>query len=175
MRWQEGVALALLTGAVSPPLVAQHLQSTVAADLGVVRQRIVSLGEAIPEAQYGWRPADGVRSVGEVLLHVAAGNYVILQRVGADGDAVRGGVRLEDPGVVTDPRDIVRAVEESFGFALEVIRATPSEDLWEQAPRAGPGTTVASQILLVQTHAHEHLGQLIAYARSLGVAPPWSR
>ena len=25
------------------------------------------------------------------------------------------------------------------------------------------------------THLHEHLGQLIAYARSNGVVPPWSR
>jgi hypothetical protein len=25
------------------------------------------------------------------------------------------------------------------------------------------------------THLHEHLGQLIAYARSNKIAPPWSR
>jgi uncharacterized damage-inducible protein DinB len=27
---------------------------------------------------------------------------------------------------------------------------------------------------LLATHAAEHLGQAIAYARMLGVAPPWS-
>jgi hypothetical protein len=29
--------------------------------------------------------------------------------------------------------------------------------------------------LLFSGDQHEHLGQLIAYARSLGVTPPWSK
>jgi hypothetical protein len=29
--------------------------------------------------------------------------------------------------------------------------------------------------VLTATHLHEHLGQLIAYARSNNVVPPWSR
>jgi hypothetical protein len=29
-------------------------------------------------------------------------------------------------------------------------------------------------MLIVVTHAHEHLGQAIAYARSNGITPPWS-
>jgi uncharacterized damage-inducible protein DinB len=28
---------------------------------------------------------------------------------------------------------------------------------------------------LLATHNHEHLGQMIAYARMNGIAPPWSR
>jgi hypothetical protein len=30
-------------------------------------------------------------------------------------------------------------------------------------------------MLATVTHLHEHLGQLIAYARSNNVEPPWSR
>jgi hypothetical protein len=29
--------------------------------------------------------------------------------------------------------------------------------------------------LITATHLHEHLGQLIAYARSNAVTPPWSQ
>ncbi len=29
--------------------------------------------------------------------------------------------------------------------------------------------------MIVSGHAHEHLGQAIAYARSNGVVPPWSQ
>jgi uncharacterized damage-inducible protein DinB len=167
----------LAASALHGSVGAQELQTAVANDVSDVQAKILSLAEAIPKAQYGWRPAEGVRSVGEVLMHLAAGNYVILERIGADSDAGTGpgGRRLDDPGVVTDPDDIAEAVEESFRFAVEVVRTTPSEGLWGQAARAGQGTTLASQILLVQTHAHEHLGQLIAYARTIGVAPPWSR
>ena len=28
--------------------------------------------------------------------------------------------------------------------------------------------------MLFVTHNHEHLGQMIAYARSVGVTPPWT-
>jgi hypothetical protein len=33
----------------------------------------------------------------------------------------------------------------------------------------------ARVVLLMSGDQHEHLGQLIAYARSIGVAPPWSK
>jgi uncharacterized damage-inducible protein DinB len=38
----------------------------------------------------------------------------------------------------------------------------------------GRDTTVRAAMLLYVTHMHEHLGQLVAYARSNGVVPPWS-
>jgi uncharacterized damage-inducible protein DinB len=34
--------------------------------------------------------------------------------------------------------------------------------------------TVRGALLLATTHMHEHLGQSIAYARTIGVVPPWS-
>ena len=37
-----------------------------------------------------------------------------------------------------------------------------------------PGTK-RDYLLILLTHAHEHLGQSIAYARMNGVVPPWSR
>jgi len=36
-------------------------------------------------------------------------------------------------------------------------------------------TTRRAMWIGATTHLHEHLGQLIAYARSNGVVPPWSR
>jgi hypothetical protein len=30
-------------------------------------------------------------------------------------------------------------------------------------------------LMRLATHAHEHLGQAIAYARSVGTVPPWSK
>ncbi|MDX1407811.1 MAG: DinB family protein, partial [Saprospiraceae bacterium] len=45
-------------------------------------QKVVSLAEAIPEDKYDWRPAEGVRSVGEVLLHLSAANYFLFMQAG---------------------------------------------------------------------------------------------
>ena len=37
------------------------------------------------------------------------------------------------------------------------------------------GTTIDNASLLMAGDLHEHLGQLIAYARVNGVKPPWSK
>src|SRR6266850_5695210 len=37
--------------------------------------KLGQLAQAMPESKYSWRPGKGVRSQGEVFLHVAAANY----------------------------------------------------------------------------------------------------
>src|SRR5919112_5136820 len=51
-------------------------------------RQIIALAEAIPAEKYVWRPGPGVRSVSEVLMHTAAGNYFFLRAMGvkAGGD-----------------------------------------------------------------------------------------
>ena len=38
----------------------------------------------------------------------------------------------------------------------------------------GQHTTYEGSLLIISGHMHEHLGQLIAYARINGIVPPWS-
>ncbi|MDB4892377.1 MAG: DinB-like domain protein, partial [Gemmatimonadetes bacterium] len=45
------------------------------ADLDTVHAKIMALANAIPEDKYSWRPSPGVRSVSEVLMHVATEYY----------------------------------------------------------------------------------------------------
>jgi uncharacterized damage-inducible protein DinB len=172
VRWllAAGVVLSLPT-----PGIAQAVTGALLDDLTEAQAKVTALAEAIPEEAYGWRPDEGVRSVSEVFLHLADASYVILTRVGAR--------RPEDPlaslGAEVDPpvdkATLVAALDISFSFATEVVRATGDEDLLSQAPRTIPGRRVLDELLLLNTHTHEHLGQLIAYARSLDVVPPWSR
>lgn len=144
-------------------------------DLSVVAEKVVSLAQAIPEDVYDWRPTEGVRSVSEALMHVAGGNFGILYRTGADIPADTPEAWYRDPHSVTDKATVIQALNASFAFARSVFQSASDEDLWADAPRAREGTSMLSVLMLAQTHAHEHLGQLIAYARTNGVAPPWSR
>src|SRR5215831_8132509 len=45
-------------------------------DLDTLQSKFLALSDAIPEGKYAWRPAPGVRSVGEVFMHVASEYYV---------------------------------------------------------------------------------------------------
>ena len=51
---------------------AVHARDQYIADLDTLHAKFVALVNAIPEDKYGWRPAPGVRSVSEVLMHVAS-------------------------------------------------------------------------------------------------------
>ncbi len=138
-------------------------------------EKVVGLAQAIPESSYDWRPGEGVRSVAQALMHVAGGNYGIISRTGAEIPEEVPEAWYRNPDSVTDKATIVQALNASFAFWWDAMEGISQENLAMQAPGAREGTTNLSNLMMAQTHLHEHLGQMIAYARSNGVAPPWSR
>ncbi|MHB8839120.1 MAG: DinB family protein [Gemmatimonadaceae bacterium] len=172
------IALAI---AVAVPLQAQGpLIVDVHNDLSEVQQKLVGLAKAIPESAYGWRPGAGVRSVGEVFMHVAAENYLIPAFMGAPAPAAT--------GITTDFKTsdaytmkargkdaIVAELEASFQHAHQALHVNTDANLGEKIKMFGMDLTRQRAMILMITHLHEHLGQMIAYARSNNVVPPWSR
>ena len=133
-------------------------------------QKIVALAKAIPEESYSWRPAEGVRSIAEVLRHVAQTNYGAAASVAA----LVGQTPAQSPDwtQVTSKEQIVAEVERSFGLTRAVATGMAGQDL-AQSPGGGP-QTLRSALSGFAVHHSEHLGQLIAYARAVGTTPPWS-
>lgn len=70
------VALALCT-APAHAQAPKDLTGDLVKAIGDVEDKLVALANALTIEQYSWRPGEGVRSVQEVLLHVAADNYFI--------------------------------------------------------------------------------------------------
>jgi uncharacterized damage-inducible protein DinB len=132
-------------------------------------RQIVALAEAIPADKYGWRPGAGVRSVSEVLMHTASANYFFLRSMG-----VKAGEDLpKDPEKsVTVKADVVRWLRTSFETIEENY---PKIDKQKTVKFLGHDATCQGILLRALAHANEHLGQMIAYARVNGVAPPWSK
>src|ERR1700756_814426 len=52
-------------------------------EISYYEERYTRLAEAVPADKYNWRPAEGVRSIGEVYAHIAAANYGIARALGA--------------------------------------------------------------------------------------------
>ena len=69
-----------------------------------LNSKFVALAEAIPADRYTWRPGEGVRSIGEVLTHVADGNYSFMAMAGVPYPA---GVDSKSIGALTDKAKIV--------------------------------------------------------------------
>ena len=176
-----GLALALTTaiGAQSPP-GDPPTPSEETAPKGFVDEillvdrqygdKLVQLAEAIPAEHYGWRPAEGVRSIGEALLHTADMNFKIAAGVGVSIPE-----DLPEPlESVSKKERVLELLEASFEDVREGYGRIGDEDLLRGARMNGVRTTVRGAMVAFIEHQAEHLGQLIAYARSVGVTPPWS-
>jgi len=142
------------------------------AQLDDAASKLGQLAEAIGQDKYSWRPGAGVRSVSEVLMHVVGANYYIPTFAGVQPSKQ---LPQNAETAVTDKAQIAANLKESFDHVRAAIRNVKDADLDKPATMFGQATTMRNVYLTTVTHAHEHLGQLIAYARSNGVVPPWSR
>ncbi|MCX6134065.1 MAG: DinB family protein [Ignavibacteriales bacterium] len=135
-----------------------------------VKGQIVSLESAIPQDKANWRPADGVRSISEVYLHIAGSNYFLMSFTGSKLPASS---KIDEKGT-TDKAKIADALKASFDWTKEEVSKLTDADLDKQVAFFGGKSSVRNVLFVLLSHLHEHLGQSIAYARSNGVVPPWS-
>jgi uncharacterized damage-inducible protein DinB len=138
------------------------------------REKLIALANAMPADKYGWKPGEGVRSTGEVFNHVAAANYFLPTFWGAKVPAGVNPQTLEKE-MSGDKAKTVETLTKSFDNLREAILAVPDSDLDRKIKMFGQDATVRDAMMVLASHAHEHLGQSIAYARSNGVVPPWSK
>lgn len=137
-----------------------------------LEKKLVGLAQAIPAEKYAWRPAEGVRSIGEVYAHLTAANYAFTRNLGVRPPA---GLDLRNiEKTMTEKEKIVAALKQSFADARNGVKNTPAADLDKVVKLFGSDSSVRNVLLILCTHNSEHLGQSIAYARSVGVVPPWT-
>jgi len=166
-----------LLGAAPAPLCAQAPTAGWRAEFLMTAQaaadKYLQLAEAMAVDQFTWRPGEGVRSVAEVLLHVASSNYRLGSRLGTP---VPAGVDARGLERSTTEKDaVIRHLRESFAFFRRAVEAFPENEPGRMIPWFGPPEVTARHYLyILATHNGEHLGQMIAYARMNGVRPPWS-
>lgn len=156
-------------------MASSTIQSELLADLGQLREKYVGLAETMPESAYGWSPGEGVRSVSEVFMHVAAANVGLTMGVlGTDPPAGEDSSWYgREAESITDKEAVVAAVGASFDYLAAAIEGASDDKVMEATDMFGLGS-VRAALVFTLAHCHEHLGQSIAYARSNGVTPPWS-
>lgn len=145
-----------------------------------VESKLTQLAEAMPEDSYNWRPTEGVRSVGEVYIHTAFGNYLWITLAGGKVSEEVGFV--PDPSKIhewdtqtTDKKKIIEIMKNSFSAIKDFAKELTEDDMEKEVEFFGNKTSLRNFLVSGIGHLHEHLGQSIAYARMNGVTPPWSK
>jgi hypothetical protein len=147
-------------------------------DLDTLQSKFLALANAFPADKYAWRPAPGVRSVGEVFMHVASEYYVYApMSYGAARSPVipRGQDAFKTFESKSTKQDVMKHLKEGFAYTRQQIDGLDPAAITGKKKLFGDDRTIIQTSFLMTDDLHEHLGQLIAYARMNGVVPPWSK
>jgi hypothetical protein len=163
----------------APNAAAAHeVRTQFVNDLDTLHAKFLALAEAIPADKYSWRPAPGVRSVGEAFMHSASEFYTFAPAAyGAQRSSViersrEGFAKFE---ANSTKADVLKHLKEGFAYSKQALSALPDTSIAGTRKIFGGDHTIVETSFAVVDDLHEHLGQLIAYSRMIGVTPPWSK
>src|SRR4051812_30575453 len=158
------------SNAGAPAAAAQpaNLQTALANDVGTLSDKFTGLARVM-SGKYDWKPGQGVRSVSDVFNLIVMENGML---AGVLSGTPSTGAK---PAPITDPEKLQEALKASYVNLQKAIMGLSDNDLQTPVKLFGRDMTKQSALMLILEDQHEHLGQSIAYARSNGVVPPWSK
>ena len=143
-------------------------QAAFGEDAGSLSKKFNELAQVMA-GKYEWKPGQGVRSVGDVF-------NLIVEENGLLADALTGKTNTgAEPAPITDPGKMQDALKASYANLQKAITGLSDNDLQTHVKLFGEDMTKQDAVMLILEDQHEHLGQSIAYARTNGVVPPWSK
>ena len=158
-----------------------------AAAFRTVRKNTLIVAEEIPEDKYGYRPAEGVRTVGELLTHIALGPRfqeqinLIEKRTTMEGFDFMGlmATLMAEQAKPRTKAEIITLLKDEGEKFAKAIEALSDEFLGQSIsmPAGAPQTsrTRFDMLMSVKEHEMHHRGQLMLIERMLGIKPHLTR
>ena len=144
------------------------IQAAFGDDAGTLSKKFTDLARVMA-GKYDWKPGQGVRSVSDVFNLIVTENGMLAGVL--SGTPNTGG----KPAPITDPQKMQEALKASYANLQKAITGLSDNDLQAHVKLFGEDMTKQDALTLILEDQHEHLGQSIAYARTNGVVPPWSK
>jgi len=138
------------------------------------KRNITESAEQMPEADYGFKPVDGVRTFGQILAHVAGASYVYCSAARGEKSPFSEG---DFEKTATTKAAIIKAVADANAYCDAAFNALTDASAGElvQNPFGQGQFPRASALLNNTNHLNEHYGNLVTYFRIKGMVPPSSR
>jgi uncharacterized damage-inducible protein DinB len=159
--------IAAVTATPSQAQPSQTVQAALSKEAGTLSDKFTGLARVMA-GKYDWKPGEGVRSVGEVFNLIVRENGLLAGTLTGATDGGR-------PAPITDPERLQEALKTSYANLQQTIAGLSDADLKAPVKLFGRDMTKEGAIRYLFGDQHEHLGQSIAYARSNGIVPPWSK
>jgi uncharacterized damage-inducible protein DinB len=134
-----------------------------------IRMILVTTAEKMPEEHYGFKPADTVRTFGQIVGHVADSQYDFCATILGEKPP-----SPQNEKTKTSKAELIAALNEAFAYcdkAFVGLNDTTGAELTKmmggEMPKLGALTTS-------NLHSIEHYGNLVTYMRIKGLVPPTS-
>jgi len=143
------------------------LPAALAKDAGTLSDKFAGLAKVMA-GKYDWKPGQGVRSAGDVFNLIVMENKMLAALLTGAAAPARG-------TPITEPAQMQEALTSSYAALKTALAGLSDSDLKTPVKIFGMDSTKQGAAMMLLGDQHEHLGQSIAYARSNGVVPPWSK
>jgi uncharacterized damage-inducible protein DinB len=132
---------------------------------------MMNIAEAMPEEKFSYKSTPPQRDYGQQILHVAGGNLIYLQFMGAKAAA---------PGInrnATAKADILRALADSYDYGAAVIKEQTDQSMMQTVQtNSFLGTSSRARVIyFLIGHTWDIYGQMAVYLRLNGIVPPRSQ
>ncbi|MDP2052368.1 MAG: DinB family protein [Acidobacteriota bacterium] len=166
-------AVALAAFVLSPVAAfaqANPYTDAVKAQLAQIKNPVIRTAEKVPEDLYAFKPTPEVRSLGQLIAHIADGNNGICGA--ASGMKPTGQTGIEKS--VTGKAALQKALADSFAFCEQAL-ASMDDTKGAEMAKSFLGMQPRLMVLAFNnSHVNEHYGNLVTYMRLKGIVPPSS-
>lgn len=130
---------------------------------------LVQTAEQVPESLYGYKPNPAVRSLAEIMGHVANSQYAFCA-------GALGAPEPEHPDYekVTDQATLLAGMKASVAYCDGAYQISDA-DAMKETKFFGSNMTRLAVLVWNATHDGEHYGNLVVYMRANGITPPSSQ
>jgi len=174
VRWPIVLFLAVSgawaqTGAGNPAAPANPMVASSKVFYQNAKQDILRSAEKMPEDKYAFRPIDSVRTYGQILAHVADGQYEFCGAAASKHDE-----KNIEQTAKTKPA-IIAGLKDAFAYCDGIYAGMTDAKAAEMIPAfGGAKITRLSMLDFNVAHTMEHYGNLVTYLRIEGLVPPSS-
>lgn len=130
---------------------------------------LVQTVEQVPDSLYAYKPNPAVRSMSEIMGHVANAHYLFC--ASALGEAEP---QHPDYEKATDKATLLTGMNESVAYCERAYQI-PDGEAMKATQFFGSTMTRLAVLVWNATHDGEHYGNLVVYMRANGIVPPSSQ
>lgn len=166
--------LAVLAAASPQAQSANPLSAGAKSTYDIIKGYVTKAAAKMPEADYGFKPTEDVRSFGQLVAHIADANFGFCAAVLGEQPTAGGfGGVIEKSK--TSKADLEKALADSFAYCDKAHAAMT--DAGATAMTKLPFAPAMPKLTVLEFTTHhdfEHYGNMVTYLRMKKIVPPSS-